>query len=75
MIPKEKPLDLCITDLRDPCSPRLKVTTHATSKRSGEQGIKMTCGDTPWWSWCYCMRQNIKKITCLDSLSFQKKNL
>jgi hypothetical protein len=23
MIPKEKPLDLCITDLRDPCSPRL----------------------------------------------------
>jgi hypothetical protein len=49
IISKEKPLDLCITDLRDPCSPYLKLITQAKSKRSGER-IKTTCGDTPWWS-------------------------
>ncbi len=41
IISKEKLVDLCITDLRDPCSPRLKVVTQATSKRS-EEVIIMT---------------------------------
>ncbi len=52
IISKEKPLDLCIINLRDPCSPHLKGITQATSKRSGER-IKTTCGGIPWWSRWY----------------------